>query len=214
MSAAHPVPSPAQRLVSFAALAAAYAPAQAHHGMDGATPQTLAQGLISGLAHPVIGLDHLAFLVVAALLACALTGASRWLVPLVFVAATVAGTALHLGSADIPLSETLVATTVLVGAVLLATRSHPGALTLSALFAVGGILHGYAYGESIVGAEPTPLVAYLAGFALVQYALIAGGSLALDAIAERSPRLRQALARIATGAAFLAGGAFFVFSIA
>jgi urease accessory protein len=36
------------------------------------------------------------------------------------------------------------------------------------LAAVSGIFHGYAYGESIVGAEMTPLWAYLLGLALVQ----------------------------------------------
>ncbi|PKO63289.1 MAG: urease accessory protein UreJ, partial [Betaproteobacteria bacterium HGW-Betaproteobacteria-17] len=35
--------------------------ALAHHPMGGMTPQTLSQGLLSGLGHPVIGLDHLAF---------------------------------------------------------------------------------------------------------------------------------------------------------
>ena len=37
--------------------------AQAHHVMGGRTPETFMQGLLSGLAHPVIGLDHLAFIV-------------------------------------------------------------------------------------------------------------------------------------------------------
>jgi urease accessory protein len=37
---------------------------------------------------------------------------------------------------------------------------------------LGGVgLFRYAYGESIVGAEPTPLVAYLLGLSLVQAAL-------------------------------------------
>jgi urease accessory protein len=44
-------------------------------------------------------------------------------------------------------------------------RSFP----LSAGLAAGaGVFHGYAYGASIVGAESTPLAAYLLGLALVQ----------------------------------------------
>ncbi|WP_239681559.1 HupE/UreJ family protein, partial [Methylorubrum thiocyanatum] len=39
---------------------------------------------------------------------------------------------------------------------------------LAVLFAGAGIFHGWAYGESIFGAEQTPLVAYLAGFTAVQ----------------------------------------------
>ena len=34
-----------------------------------------------------------------------------------------------------------------------------------------GLIHGYALGESIYGAEPTPLVAYLIGLAVVQSAV-------------------------------------------
>lgn len=43
-------------LVSAFALAR---PALAHHAMGNTTPNTFAEGLVSGLAHPIIGLDHL-----------------------------------------------------------------------------------------------------------------------------------------------------------
>jgi urease accessory protein len=36
------------------------------------------------------------------------------------------------------------------------------------LFALVGLVHGYALGESIYGAEPTPLYAYLLGLAVIQ----------------------------------------------
>ena len=39
------------------------------------------------------------------------------------------------------------------------------------LFAVAGLVHGYALGESIVGAEPSPLLAYLAGLLIIQTAI-------------------------------------------
>ena len=41
----------------------------------------------------------------------------------------------------------------------------------AALFAVAGLLHGYALGESIVGAEASPLVAYFAGLLVIQTAI-------------------------------------------
>ena len=46
-----------------AALAASAGPAAAHHVMGGRTPATFTQGLLSGLGHPIIGVDHLAFVV-------------------------------------------------------------------------------------------------------------------------------------------------------
>jgi urease accessory protein len=39
------------------------------------------------------------------------------------------------------------------------------------LFAVAGLVHGYALGESIVGAEASPLVAYLLGLLIMQTAI-------------------------------------------
>jgi len=190
----------------------AAAPAFAHHAMDGATPQTFGQGLLSGLAHPIIGLDHFAFLVVAVLLASVLKGAGRFLAPLAFIGATVAGTVVHLGEANIPLVETLVAMSVVVGSSLVLTRRYPGALALSVIFTVSGILHGYAYGESIVGAEATPLLAYLAGFSSIQYALVVGGILGMDKLAGRSGKTRMVVARLGGVVTMLTGGAFLALS--
>lgn len=157
---------------AIAALATSAGPALAHHAMGGETPNTLASGLISGLAHPVIGIDHLAF-VVAAGIAAAFAG-NRLLSPLAFVAATVAGCLLQVGGVALPAVEIVVAASILLlGAVVLSGRTI-GAPALLGLFAVAGLFHGWAYGESIVGAESTPLLAYLAGFAAIQYAIAVG----------------------------------------
>lgn len=151
-------------------------PAFAHHAMDGRTPSTAVEGLLSGLAHPVIGLDHFAFVVALGLLASATT--RRFVVPAAFVAATLAGTALHLLRVDLAAVEGMVALSVIAAGVLLALnlRQHPAWLLVLAV--VAGVVHGYAYGESIVGAEATPLTTYLLGFGLVQFgiALLAGWS--------------------------------------
>jgi len=144
-------------------------PAYAHHAMGGRTPSTFFEGLLSGLAHPVIGLDHFAFVVAIGLLAIGAT--RRIAVPASFVAMTLLGTGLHLWRVDVAPIEALVAVSVLAAGVLLATsRRQPLGLLLP-LAAIAGLLHGYAYGESIVGAESTPLVAYLLGFGLVQFGI-------------------------------------------
>lgn len=199
--------------VTVGLLLAASTSAFAHHPMGGMTPQTFSQGLLSGFGHPIIGLDHFAFLVVAMLLSCALKGASRFLVPLAFIGATVGGTVLHLGAASIPMSEMLVALSVVVGGVLALTRRYPGAFALSAIFAASGVVHGYAYGESIIGAEAAPLVAYLIGFAAIQYVLIVGGVLGLEKLAEHSEKARLVAARVSGIAALATGGLFLALSL-
>lgn len=162
-----------RRLAAAGTLLAATA-AQAHHAMDGQTPQTFGQGFLSGLAHPVIGLDHLAFVLAVGWLLARFGLGLRALLAAAFVTGSVVGTALHLRSVDLPASELLVALSVLIAGLALALRRLPGAGLLWVALPVAGVLHGYAYGESIVGAESTPLYAYLAGFVLIQFAIVTG----------------------------------------
>ncbi len=199
--------------VTAGLLLAASSPVFAHHPMGGMTPETFSQGLLSGLGHPILGLDHFAFMVVAMLLACMLKGSARFVAPLAFVGASAAGTVMHLGAANIPMAEALVALSVIVGGVLVLFRRYPGALALSGLFAVSGILHGYTLGESIIGAETTPLLAYLAGLAAIQYLMIAGGVLALEKLASKSEKARLLAARVGGIAATLTGGIFLAMGV-
>ena len=144
-------------------------PAWAHHVMGGKLPQTFLQGLLSGLGHPVIGVDHLAAIVGVGILA-ALAGRSAAVV-LAFSVAVIAGVGLHLAKLDLPASELFVGlTTLLIGALVIARQSMGAGLAVL-LFAVAGVVHGYALGESIVGAEASPLTAYLLGLLVIQTAI-------------------------------------------
>jgi urease accessory protein len=151
------------------ALASVATPALAHHVMDGNLPTTFMQGLLSGLGHPIIGLDHLAFVVALGIGAALLQG------PLVVIAAfvtmSIAGVLIHLAQLDIPMVEPLVSFSVLlVGLALVWSRSVAGSVWLG-IAAVAGLLHGYAFGESIVGAERAVVGAYLLGLAIVMAAI-------------------------------------------
>lgn len=168
-------------------------PALAHHPMGGEAPQTLWHGLLSGVAHPVIGLDHLAFVVLAGL-AAALSG--RGLSgALAFVGATLAGTGVHLAGVTLPLAELVIAGSVIVlAALLLAGRDLSGAVALGG-FALAGLFHGWAYGEAVVGSEPMPIVAYLLGFGLVQTCIAAGVAwVATQALARPQGAMQARLA--------------------
>lgn len=129
-------------------------PGHAHHAMDYALPATGLDGFLSGLGHPVIGLDHFLFIVGAGVLA------ARWqrgyLLPLVFVAASLLAAAARAGGAAWEMGEVWVAASLVVlGAVMLIAR-RIGLGWIAALFAVSGAVHGYALGQAIVGAEATP----------------------------------------------------------
>jgi urease accessory protein len=141
----------------------------AHHLMEGRVPSTLFEGFASGLAHPVIGLDHLAFVIAVGLLSAVMTN-RRWLTPSVFVGATVLGVAVHMLSVNLPVVEELVALSVVAGGILLMSRNYNISAVLG-LAGIAGLFHGYAYGEAIIGAETGPLFAYLIGFAAVQWGI-------------------------------------------
>jgi urease accessory protein len=178
--------------VVFVLAIAAAEPALAHHVMGGGTPSTFGQGLLSGLGHPVIGIDHLAFLVAIGVVV-GLAGLNLAL-PAVFVGLSALGVLLHVKGVTVPAVEALVATSVILAGALLALGTRMAPMAWAALFAFAGLFHGYAYGESIFGAETTPLSAYLLGLVIVQTAIVTGIALLMQkgATTAIAPRLAGA----------------------
>lgn len=156
-------------------------PALAHHPLGGRVPANFFEGIMSGFGHPIIGLDHFAFIVASGLMA---VGVARgFIIPVVFVFATAIGAGMHLLSLDLPIPELVIASSVILFGVLLASRKQKSQFSptytaiLAVLAAIAGIFHGHAYGEGIFGAEPTPLAAYLVGFTVIQLAIATGAYL-------------------------------------
>jgi urease accessory protein len=176
-----------------AGLVATAGTASAHHLMGGKTPSTFTDGILSGVGHPIIGPDHLAFLV--ALGIAVGFGRLSLLTPFLFLLAMACGVAAHVAAINIPLAELIVAVSVLAAGVLIALDWSIPSSAWAALFSLAGFFHGYAYGESIYGAEPTPLAAYLVGLVAVQTVLVVGIALASRAVWTASrvgPRLAGA----------------------
>ncbi len=157
------------RSIGIVAASLVAGPALAHHPMGGRTPSTALEGLLSGLAHPVIGPDHLAFVIGVGILSAFVR--RGWILPVAFLCLGAIGTAIHLGGAGVPAAETLVAVTVLLMAGAVSLRRRAPVALLAVLCGLGGLAHGYALAESIAGAESSPLVFYLAGLATVQLAI-------------------------------------------
>ena len=179
--------------------------AHAHHVNGGATPSNGWEGLLSGLAHPVIGVDHLAFIVAAGLIATR-HHLGIW-IPIAFVAASLAGTGLHVSAFDLPASEYLISLSVVFMGSLLVIRTRSLILLIS-LASAAGILHGYAYGESIVGAEMTALWTYLLGLTLVQLAIGLSTERVFRAAVGRTPEMGSATLRWAAVAVCSVGVAY------
>ena len=173
--------------------------------MDYAVPVTAFEGFLSGLGHPVIGLDHFLFIAGASVLAAQF--ARGWYLPLVFVVSSVFAAGIRYAGADLALGELPVAgSLVVLGAMMLAART-PRDGVVAVLFLAAGIIHGHALAGGIIGAERAPLAAYLAGLTVIQCVIgLAAWRIATWA-AVRHPKLPV---RQLTGA--VAGIAGLVFS--
>lgn len=139
------------------------APASAHHASELLQlPPTRLSGLLSGLAHPILGPDHLLFL-----LALSLVGLRRralWMLAL--LAVSLGGSLLGLAWPGLPWAEGLGSFTLVLLALVLMTRLPIGLLLPA--FA----LHGYLLSASVIGWNQAPLSFYLLGLLLSQGGLL------------------------------------------
>jgi urease accessory protein len=185
-------------------------PAAAHHPIGGATPSNLMEGLLSGFGHPIIGVDHLLFMLAVGV--AAFYCGQRMLMIAALLVGALAGTLLHVQWPGLPHHDLLVALSlVLLGVLMVRRDAFLRSRGAALLFAASGLAHGYAYGEAIVGAETTPLLAYLAGFTLIQLAIALAAYAFARYASAKHPRfdaLRNAGASLA-----VAGAGFMIYSL-
>jgi urease accessory protein len=156
-------------------------------------------GFGSGLAHPLLGADHLLAMLAVGVWAAHLRGRAVWLLPSTFVAALLIGLQLGLGSGAVPLIEPMMATSLLVLGLLIALQlrfAPSAAMTIVAAF---GLVHGHAHGIEMVGA----LVPYAAGMSLAS-ALLHGAGIGLGLLLQGA---RSKLYRFSGAAVAVAGAA-------
>ena len=145
----------------------------AHHPLDGMPMETFTHGILSGIGHPVLGFDHLFFIIAMGIVA-AFT-ARRYISPLAYIAAMLAGCFAIAQGVTLPLTEAVIALSLLtLGGIVMAGRGV-SLMPAIALFAAFGLFHGGAFGGSVVGYESgggiSVLMGYLIGLGVVQYAI-------------------------------------------
>lgn len=157
-----------QLLVAAAALALPGL-ALAHPGHEHAS------GLLSGLAHPLFGLDHLLAMLAVGLWGAQLGGRARWALPVMFVGVMLLAGGLGLAGLPLPgVEHGIVASVVVLGLALLWAGKLPLAPS-AALVGAFAVFHGHAHGTEMP-AEASALL-YALGFAIATAALHIGGLL-------------------------------------
>ncbi|MBK3749820.1 HupE/UreJ family protein [Stutzerimonas balearica] len=164
----------------------------AHPGHDHA-------GVMSGLAHPLFGLDHLLAMLAVGLWAAQQRGAARWALPLTFVATMLFGGLLGFAGIEMPLMETGIAGSVLALGLLVALAVRPPLAIAAGLTALFAASHGVAHGLELP-ALSSPW-GYAAGFVAATAALHAAGY----AVARSLPQAAAPLVRISGVASALTG---------
>lgn len=180
------------------ALALVAAPALAH------VQQGQAAGFLTGLAHPVSGLDHVLAMVAVGLWGAQLGAPAIWLLPVTFPMVMALGGFLGLVGIPLPGVEVGIALSALALGLAVALSWRPPLAVAALLVALFAVFHGHAHGTELP--EGQSGLTYSMGF------VVATGLLHLAGIAigvmHRWPSGRTALRALGAGVA--GGGLFFL----
>lgn len=162
--------------------------AMAHTGGDHLHTHDALGSFMSGALHPMGGLDHLAAMLSVGLWTAlgAGVGTTRatqlWTAPLAFAATLLLGALLALGGVQLPGVEPMIAASLLVVGLLVASRTQLSIGAGAGLVATFALFHGLAHGQELGGHA----MAALAGMVLSTMALHACGMALGLALQKRS----------------------------
>jgi urease accessory protein len=167
-------------------LALPSAAAFAHHPLAGQEMSTFFHGLMSGVGHPLLGFDHLFFVVLVGV--AALYTGRALLAPVAYIITMLLGCLLATSGLIVPGVEAVIALTLLVLGIVV-SRGRALALPHAlALFAVAGVFHGAAFGGAMASAEANShsvvLAGYLLGLGAIQYAVSVGAGRVLGTLCK------------------------------
>jgi urease accessory protein len=144
-----------------------------------------------GLLHPFAGLDHALAALAVGLLAGRLQTRQAWLVPLAFMTAMIVGALLSLSGIAVPVTEFMVALSLVAVGFSVAAPHALGLAGAAVLVGFFALFHGYAHGLEARGGT---FAHYIVGLALstgLLHALGVSTALALRRGAlPREPTLR------------------------
>jgi urease accessory protein len=154
-------------IASTPALLMAHVTGDHHHG------SSLGGAFGAGLLHPLTGLDHLLAMVALGLWISSAAARERLFIAGTFAAAMLLGGALSFAVPDVPAVEFIIASSVIVLGLLVATARRSTLVPAIAAAAGFALFHGYAHGTEMGSMAAVP---YFAGFAATSAALVAGAA--------------------------------------
>ena len=110
----------------------------AHYGHD--------SSFVSGLTHPILGLDHLLAMFSVGILSAQMGGKATWTVPAAFVGVMLFGGLMGIGSEGIPSIEPAIALSVIVLGIAISFKEKLPLMMTVAFVGFFGFNHGFAHG--------------------------------------------------------------------
>jgi urease accessory protein len=178
------------------ALAVLAGPALAHTGVGHA------DGFAAGLAHPMLGLDHLLAMTSVGIWSALAIPGRAWVGPLAFVSAMIAGAAIAFLGIALPGVESMIAASVVALGLMIVAGARLPMLAGVALCGLFALFHGHAHASEATGA----VLAYVGGFSVATAAIHVAG-IGIGRGIVRSSWLRYAIGVVVAGAgaAFVLG---------
>lgn len=121
-------------------------------------------GFISGLVHPVTGLDHVVAMVAVGLWGAILGAPSIWLLPIVFPLIMTFGAVLGIAGVAVPEIDLGIAISAIVLGGMVAANARPPLVVAFLLIAFFAIYHGHPHGAALPDFG-VPIL-YAAGFVM------------------------------------------------
>ena len=125
----------------------------AHHPLNTMPMESFSDGLLSGIGHTIIGIDHFFFVAMVGLIGL-FTG-HKYAAPLAYLAAMAAGCLMMAEGLNLPYKESAIAFSLLTLGLFVLAGIRVTLIPALTLFIVFGIFHGSAFGESIAANEIT-----------------------------------------------------------
>ncbi|MFL1405949.1 HupE/UreJ family protein [Marinobacter sp. M1N3S26] len=158
---------PSQKILITIALMLTTTTAMAHPGhAEG--------GFLSGLLHPLMGLDHLLAMAAIGLWSIRQSTVMKRGTPLFVIGGMLLGAVMAFGGLNLPFAEMGITLSVLIAGILIASLAKLPTLVGATLVGAFMVCHGFAHGaEMPAGAT---LAAYMAGFSISTLGITLAGS--------------------------------------
>ena len=137
------------------------------------TPGGETAGLLSGLQHPVSGLDHILAMVAVGLWGAQLGPPALWLLPITFPMVMAFGGMLGLMGVALPGAEVGIALSALALGVVVGWEARPPLWLAAVLVGFFAVFHGHAHGTELPAG--TDALLYSVGFVVATGCLHAAG---------------------------------------